>query len=130
MKRKMIGLLVCMLLLLTILPTGEALTPDDITIKISAGRFGLNIGRGVKYKVVNRGDEDKNFTVNQVWDFYFRNNLDINKTDNYIAYANGYHAGIREAAFGLCQVHISIKMENMTVEREGICIGKIVIFNK
>ena len=92
MKIKIVGLLICTLLLLTILPTGEALTQDDdLKIKISAGKFGLNIGRGVKFKVVNKGDEDKNFTLNLVYDYYFRDYMDFNMTEKYTAYSNGYH---------------------------------------
>ena len=130
MKTKIIGIFICMLLLLMILPTVEALTQDDVTIKISAGRFGLNIGRGIKFKVVNKGDEDKNFTLNLVYDYYFRNNMDSNTTENKIAYSNGRFIGMRSPLPGLLQINISIKMENITVERDGICIGQMVIFNK
>jgi len=130
MRTKLIGIFICMLLLLTILPTGEALTQDDVTIKISAGKFGLRVGRGITFKVVNKGDEDKNFTVNLVYDYYFRNNMDSNTTKNYIAYANGRFKGMRNPFPGVLQVIISIKMENITVERDGICIGQMVIFNK
>ena len=130
MIKKLLGIFVCMLLLLTIIPTGEALTQDDVKIKISAGKFGLNIGRGIKFKVVNKGDEDKNFTLNLVYDYYFRNNMDSNTTENKIAYSNGRFIGMRSPLPGLLQINISIEMENMTVERQGICIGRIVIFNK
>ena len=129
MKYKLVGIFICTLLLLTIFPTIEALNPDDdVTIKISAGRLGLDIGRGIGFKVVNNGDEDINFTENLVYDYYFRDNMDSNTTEHHTCGANGWHNGMRYPAYGLLLISLSIETENIKVEREGICIFHLVSF--
>ena len=131
MKNKIVGMFVCMLLLLTIFPTVDALNlDDDVTIKISAGNLGLDIGRGVRFEVVNDGDEDINFTENLVYDYYFRDHMDSNRTQNHTCGSNGWHNGMRYPAYGLILISLSIETENIKVEREGICIFHLVILFK
>ncbi len=128
MKKKIVGILICMLFLLPVsYVTGMSTSDEDVEIKISAGKLGLDIGRGVRFEVVNNGDEDINFTENLVYDYYFRDHMDSNGTQNHTAYSNGYHSGMRYPAKGLLRIYISIEMENIKVEREGICVSHLVI---
>ena len=128
MNKKIIGIFVCMLLLLPILPSAVALSQnDDVKAKISAGRFGRNIGRKLRFNVVNNKDESVIIYFNVKSDYYYKNHLDEIWINNITLEANDEFIGIWGHPVGIIRLSISLEVDNIKIEREGVCIWHLVI---
>ena len=128
-KKKLIGIIVCMLLLLPMLSSAEASNlNDDVEIVISAGYFGRDIGRGVTIDMVNNKNVSVAVFVNLSFDFLFLNFRDTNTSWIQIIESKRWlHFGF---GYRISLFSITVEGGNTTVTRDGIIIYKLLILFK
>jgi len=128
-KKKLIGIIVCMLLLLPMLSSAEASNlNDDVEIVISAGFFGKDIGLGVTIDMVNNKNVSVTVFVNLSFDFLFLDFRDTNtswvqtiESKCWLHFGFGYRISL---------FSITVEGGNTTVTRDGIIIYKLLILFK
>ena len=131
MKKKIVGILTCMLLLLPVLSsTGVSNPDDDLYVKIYAGWFRLNIGFWVNFLLRNNRDENLTVYINLTEDFLFLNFLDKNYSSNFTMRGKGIDFfGYRNPP-RLSHFTITVEGGNTKVTREGFQIHRLFIFIK
>jgi hypothetical protein len=99
----------------------------DVDIKISAGRFGFDVGLFVWIDIVNYRDENVTVFCNKTWDFLILNEFDGFDSSEYIVYPFEKF-WIRIGVGGLLvRYSITVECGNASVTRNGICIGYLNI---
>lgn len=129
MKKKIVGIFVFMLFLITTLSSTEASNlNDDVDIDIYAGMFGLDIGRGVTVDMVNNKNESITISINFSFDFLFLDFRNTNISRNItIQEWCKYHFGF---GYGISLFSITVEGGSTTVTRDGIIINNFVILFK
>jgi len=134
MKKKIIGIFVCMLLIATIIPISTAneqpisQSLDDVEIIIYAGHFGKDIGFGISIDILNHKNEDVICCFNTTFDFIFRDHWDFTREWNItvppeIPWQVRHSTGMK----GIKHISITTEAEGTIASRSGISIGKIMI---
>lgn len=130
MNNKIIGVIVCLLFLITSLPLIEASKlNDDVVVNISAGFFGNDIGFGITVDIMNNKSENVTVFVNVSFDYLLRNHWDHTHDSNFTAPPK-VHCGdrISTGMKGIKLISITAEAEDITVSRQGIAISKLMIF--
>lgn len=137
MKREIIILAICTLLITLVLPISIAdeesiaTTEDNVEISITAGFFGKDIGYGIMVNMLNHKTEEANVYFNLTLDYIIPNFLDT--TDKFketippdlpvslnIGLVPCYPDGIKF-------VSITVEAENTKVSRTGFSIRNFII---
>ncbi len=129
MKYKLVGSLVCLLLLLPILNSVEASTlNDDLDFVISAGFNGKDIGLGVTIEMMNNKNESVNVFINLSLDCLFLDFRDGNLSWNHTLKSKSlFHFGF---GYQISLFSITVEGGNTAVTRNSITIYKLLILFK
>jgi hypothetical protein len=137
MKKKIIGILVCTLLIATIIPISTAneqpisQSLDDVEITIYAGHFGKDIGFGISIDILNHKNEDVICYFNTTFDFIFRDHWDFTHEWNItVPPERPWQVRHSTGMKGIKHISITTEAEGTIASRSGISIGKIMIFNE
>ena len=123
-------LAICIILLFigtTISPSTEASNiNDDVEIKISAGRFGLNIGTELRVDVIINKNENVTVFYNMSSNYLFTNFRDGTISHKSTYEGKGNYSSIYFKyflGFGIDLFSITVECEDTSVTRNGIWIG-------
>ncbi len=140
MKRKILILAICTLLITLVLPTSIAdeepiaTTEDDVEISITAGFFGKDIGFGITVDMLNHKTEEVNVFFNLTLDYIIPNFLDTTSKFNYTIPPDipmTYNVGLVPCyPDGIKFVSITVEAENTKASRKGFSIRNFVILFK
>ena len=129
MLRKIIGICICMLFFISVLPTIDSSTikTNDVNISITAGRFGLDIGFGIHIRVRIPEDTTMTIFVNITYSSIIGGKLATLKEKYTIdepQWGEIFHIPPR-ALFN--QVDITVEVGTIFAGREGFSIGRLNI---
>jgi len=140
MKRKIIILAICTLLITLVLPNSIAdekpitTTKDDVEISITAGWRGKDFGLGVTIDMLNHKTEDVTVFFNLTLDYIIPDFLDTTSIFNYTLIPDlpvSYHHGLIPCyPDGIKFVSIIVEAENKIISRKGFSIRNFIIFFK
>jgi len=140
MKRKIFGIVFCMLLLELAIPSSTANTDapvmfeDGVEISISAGYRGKESGFGICIDILNHKNENVTVFFNLTLDYLIRNFLDTNSKFNYTVSPDlpvYYHVGLVPCyPDGIKLITFTAEVEGKVFTRNGISIRNFVfLFN-
>jgi len=125
-KLLVIGVIFLFMVMTVSSSTQASKVNDDVEIKISAGRFGLNIGTHLRVDIINNDDENITVFYSLSSNYLFTNlrdeTINYNSTyegiGNYSSFYFKYFLG-----FGIDLFSITVECEDTSVTRNGIWIG-------
>jgi len=125
-KLLVIGVIFLFMVMTVSSSTQASKVNDDVEIKISAGRFGLNIGTHLRVDIINNDDENITVFYSLSSNYLFTNlrdeTINYNSTyegiGNYSSFYFKYFLG-----FGIDLFSITAECEDTSVTRNGIWIG-------
>jgi hypothetical protein len=123
--KKIIGILVCTLMLLLAMPVVSSTDNSDVEIDLFAGTRHLWIGNGVGFWIRNNGDEPITATI--TCDMYFYYNSESISLD-IIVDSNQYELGNFGILGGIKFIKVSAQVGDIIHYRSGISIGQFIIF--
>ena len=123
--RKVIGILVCMLMLAVAMPTVIS-SSSDVEIDIFAGTNHMRFGNGVGFSIRNDGNEAITVSIICDMDFYFGDPETINLE---ITVEPGqYEEGNFGVSGGFKRISVSAQFGEITHYRSGFSFGQFIIF--
>ena len=130
MKKKIVGIAFCILLLMLVNPVGSSSGNSDVYIDLFAGTEGRNIGSGIGVWIDNQRNESVIVTLScdQEYIFYKKHlNLNFTITIKPNQYDNG-NFGV--PGWGFKRIITSVQLDDETITREGIAFCNLVIFSR
>ena len=130
MYNKTIGIIVCLLFLITTVSLTEATKlNDDVDVNIYASFFGNDIGFGITVEIMNNKSENVTVFVNLSFDYLLRNHWDYTHDYNFTAPPKIRSGSrINTGMKGIKLISITAEAEDKTISRQGIAISKLMIF--
>lgn len=123
--RKIIGILVCMLMLIVTIPVVSSSDNSDVEIDLFAGTRHMWIGNGVGFWIRNNGDEPITATITCNM-YYYKNSESI--SIDITVDPNQYERGNFGIFGGLKLISVSAQVGDITHYRSGISLGQFIIF--
>jgi putative cell wall-binding protein len=123
--RKIIGILVCMLMLLLAMPVVSSSDNSDVEIDLFAGTKHMYVGNGVGFWVRNNGDEPITATI--TCDMYYYYNSESISLDITVD-PNQHESGNFGILGGIKFITVSAQVGDIIHYRSGISIGQFIIF--
>jgi len=134
MRKKMVGIILCLMLITIIVPTSKAFLKentlsDDVEIEIFAGHLKKDIGFGIQIYVLNHKFENITCYVNIEYDFIFRNYKDFTHEFNFdVPTEKPWSNVISTRKDGIKFITVTASADDTILTRSGISISKIMIF--
>lgn len=127
MRKKIVGLFVCMLLFMLVIPVENSSGNSDVEINLFAGTKQRNIGTGIGFEIFNNGDEPVTINLICKMDYYQNSeSISLNITVN----PNDHELGNFGVLGGIKRISASAQVDDYIVIREGFSICQLVIFKK
>jgi len=123
--KKIIGILVCMLVLLLAMPVVSSTDNSDVEFDLFAGTRHMWIGNGVGFWVRNNGAEPITATI--TCDMYYYQNSESISLDVTVG-PNQYELGNFGILGGFKFITVSAQVGHIIHYRTGISIGQFIIF--
>lgn len=123
--KKIVGILVCMLMLLLAMPVVSSSDNSDIEIDLFAGTRHMYIGNGVGFWIRNNGDESISATI--TCDMYYYQNSESISFDIAVD-PDQYEQGNFGILGGFKFITVKAQVGDIIHYRSGISFGQFIIF--
>ena len=131
MKKKIIGIFVCMLLLMLVFPVGVSSENPDVDFKIFAGNNGGNIGTGIGFSVLNMGTEPVEVTLSLEQEYiFYQKDLTLSFTHKVRPNDEYKTVNFGIPGIGFKRIKTSIQFDDEIIIREGIAFFNLAILER